>query len=47
MENFSLLPLSGVLAPQAQAVGYHGDELRIGGLAFYVGNGIAEELGCV
>ena len=30
-----------MFASQAQAVGYHGDEFRIGGLALYVTDGIS------
>ena len=32
-----------LLLPQAQAVGNHGDELGICGLAFYVRHGVTEE----
>ena len=47
LEIYSLLPYGGVLSAKAKVVGDHGDELRVGGLALYIADGIAEELGCV
>ena len=32
-----------LLLPQTQAVGYHGDELGVRGLALYIRHGVAEE----
>ena len=39
-----ILPQCALLLPQTQAVGDHGDELGICGLALDVRHGVAEEL---